>query len=148
MTLHDAITDLIERPVSDAEAIDVIGEVRHAEQRLAEYRRGLMSETPPGDGERYALVEANSSVPSFNEHAIFSSVMDRFAMDDIGDVIRFLYEQRVIELKWTRTKLESWMRLHDISIHIAQHEVGPGDAEHIGLVWKQSLRLTERSDND
>ena len=128
----EAVTGM---PVSDEELPDTIGYVQRAERRLAEYRRGLMSEAGPGEGDDYVIVEGRSATRSYSPSSILLDVMA--ATDgDMVEAVRLLTERRAAELKFRWTELRRMFDQLGITLKVHPGEITDGDEAHVGEVWK------------
>ena len=135
--LTEAVDDLGEWPIPEQDSVDVVGEVRAAEKRLAELRRRLVSEMDGTEtGIHYQAYESRSAKRSYNTNGLLAA----FADYGHGDPLRLLLHGNAVELKWRWTQLQSVADVWDVTLPIAKHEIADGDPDAlIGEVWSRRV---------
>ena len=128
---------------------DVAGRVRKVERDLADYRRGLLAETPDVEGKDYKLVTSRRSSRSFNSVRIISDVADAIG----GDFVSALNELRMagaLKFTWTWTKLEQFFGARQLDLEIRNKEItddGNLDAPHVGVKWSEYTRVEGKKED-
>ena len=129
--------------VTDDDLPDVIGEVQSVERRLAEFRRGLLAEAGPSEGDEWVITEARSAARTFNPSAILTDVVERTEMGPLA-AIHLLINKRACELKWRWTDLKRVLGELGITLRTHPGEVEDGDDAHVGEVWKSTLTVQHK----
>lgn len=137
---HDAINELIAWPVPGDQVVDTIGRVRVLEIKLAEYRRGLETETVSGDvGEQYRVTESRSARRTYNTDGLLAA----FGGADEG--LRKLMDCDAVRLTWRWSELQTAAQHYDVTLAIAKHEIEDGDPDtHVGEVWSIKTRVVAK----
>jgi len=138
--MAEAVTRCV---VPDEDMPDTIGEVQAVERRLADWRRGLLSEAGPGEGDNWILKDANSAVRSFNDSKILADVGDA-TEQSLPGVLRLLIAKRAVDLKWRWTELRRLFNELNLPLTVAHQEIEDGDEAHVGEVWKRTLSVTHK----
>lgn len=141
--LHWAVESVTGMPVADDELPDVIGYVQHAERELAGFRRGLMSEAGPGEGDDYVIVEGRTATRSYSPSSILSDVMAAADADPV-EAVRLLLERRAAELKFRWTELRRLFDQLGITLKLHPGEITDGDEAHVGEVWKSTTAVQHK----
>lgn len=143
LTLHldsiaAAATALAAAAIPEHQLVDVAGDLRHAERRLADLRRNLESEIPPGAvGEKYKAVERRSAKRSYNSEALVRLFRDRWEAPSDSDALYELWRAGVIDVAWRWTDLQRAADKWDVTLGVAKHEIRDGDdSVHVGEVWR------------
>lgn len=139
--LQPALDQLRQTGITDTQAPDFCGALRHYERLLADLRRALLAETGEQTGERYEIRDAGSWAYSFNPSGILSDVMARC---DVGpfEAVRMLRDEGAADLVFRKSGLEAFYLKHRMGLHTVQGEAVEADdveAPRLGRVWRPRL---------
>ena len=134
------IHELISLPAPAEEKVaDIVGEVRALEVRLGEWRRGLLVETPEGEGVNYRVTTGHKATRSYNTAAIL------YAIDgDPARALRTLRAADVVRLQWRWSQLQRFFASTGRDLVVTNHEItdsGEIDGPMVGQVWEDVTRL-------
>ncbi len=138
--IHKSLRELKALPTPEAPGVvaDLLGEIRHIETLLADWRRGLQAETEDGTGEAYEIVTRRKCKRSFNVARILYDVA-KAAETSLDDALFELQRRGAVKVtvKWTDLK-KSFDAL-GVSLTTAPREISDGDLDdaHVGEVWTE-----------
>ena len=128
---------------SPEETADVLGELRHIETLMAEWRRGLTAETPDAEGTKYRTVTKRRAKRSYNLTRIIIDVQNALYEDrgqaSAWDAVKELMGADAVRLTIRWTDLNKLFGLWDIPLTKVQHEIEDGDEgpAHVGEIWDE-----------
>ncbi len=138
--IHNSLKELKDLPTPEApgDVADLLGEIRHIETLLADWRRTLQAETEDGQGQAYEIVTRRKCARSFNVARILLDVAK--AGDTTLDDALFELQRRgavKVTVKWTDLK-KAFDGL-GVSLTLAPREIVDGDLDeaHVGEVWTE-----------
>ncbi len=138
--IRQAIRDMMDLPTPEpAETADLIGDLRQIEILLAEWRRGLLVETPDAEGQRYRTVTRRKAKRSYNTTKIIHSVATELDLDTLT-AIRRLREAGAFKFTVRWTDLKKAFALWDLDLVTSSHEVadeGDISGAHVGEQWDE-----------
>ena len=137
--LEQITREVIRRPVPESETADTAGRLRHVEKQLADHRRAITDEVGACDGTMYRLAESRYAERSFNMSAILLALVDHYG--DLASALRALIDSGAADLRFRYTTLAKLFAQNGIELRRAPHEVGDGDEQHVGEVWKSRINI-------
>lgn len=141
--IYGELRNLIQLPQPTPEEVaDVVGELRHIETLMAEWRRGLVAETPEAEGKKYRTVKKRRAKRSFDKDKIILDLQAAMAKEhgqaSAWDAVRELMKGHAIRLTVRWSDLKKLYALWDIPITVAAHEIEDGDGKaHVGEIWEE-----------
>lgn len=131
----------------DTEIADVLGEVRHLETMLGDWRRSLLVETPKVEGDNYKVEETRKATRSYNTAGILIAAAHGRPLDE---TILELRDQDVVRLQWQWSKLNRYFADHRLELRVAKGfeipDDGNLDGPHVGEVWETTTRLVPKEE--
>lgn len=141
---RDNLRNLVELPQpSPEEVADILGEIRHIERLMADWRRSLSAETPDAEGKNYRTVTKRRARRSYNTTRIIGDVQVALAKErgeaSAWDAIRELMGADALRLQVRWSDLKKLLALWDIPLVVAQHEIEDGDLAEaqVGEIWEE-----------
>lgn len=138
--IHQSLRELKDLPTPENPGVvaDLLGEIRHIETLLGDWRRGLQAETEDGQGQAYEIVTRRKCKRTFNVARILLDVAQ--AGDTTLDDALFELQRRgavKVTVKWTDLK-KAFDGL-GVSLTTAPREIADGDLDeaHVGEVWTE-----------
>ena len=129
-------------PSSDEDLVDLAGECKSLESRLAEHRRMLLSEVA-GDvtGEHWSLEQGRVAKRTYNDDRILSDLLSAADTNNLIDLLLILRDKDVVRFQWQWSKLKRLLEDWQLGLRIKAGEVESGDEEMIGEVWTSRATL-------
>ena len=135
--LERAATDL-QLPAVGDEA-DWLGRLDKVLRKLRDKRKTVLDELDgPTAGEAYRVAENRSASRSYNTAGLLSSFADK------GWTLQDLTRADAVRLSWRWTELKRAATQADVTLSVAQHEIGDDgdvDAPLVGEVWKSRYQV-------
>ncbi len=136
--IHNSLRELKALPTPENPGVvaDLLGEIRHIETLLADWRKGLQAETEDGAGTAYEIKTTRVCNRSFNlTRAIVDTAdaIDGSFHDGLDELVR----RDAIRVSGQWKKLKAAFVALDIPLVIAAHEIVDGDLDeaHVGEDW-------------
>lgn len=138
MTIEKLETAAAELTLPEDDVADWLGRVDAVIRKLSGLKRTTMAELDrPVSGSAYRVTESNSAKRSYNSARIITAFAEK------GWTVPDLVNQDAVRLSWHWTGLKQAVRIADVDLHVAQHEVEDGDldAPMVGEVWKSKYQI-------
>lgn len=120
---------------TETETIDILGEVREVEKKLASERKMAMSEIPKGsEGEDWWVKQGRKCNRTYNDSQLLIKVADAKDMTPI-QAIGFLLNNRILTIEWRWTELKELIHELKLETLIANRPILAGDQADIGEDW-------------
>lgn len=158
MALHRAARGLINSPIPEDEAVDVVGEVAAIISDLQALIKSLKSEmAPEATGKAYTATTSRSAKRSYNTQGLLAATQEALAdkiMEDemrhvtMIDALKTLMAADAVRLTWRWTELQAAAIEHDIPMTIVRHEIEDGDPKAlVGEVWTEATSVGAKHAN-
>lgn len=131
---------------TEAERIDLLGEINSINAELAELKRMHGAEVQDKDtGEKWAVKRGRTAVRSYNTPKLLARAANDLNVP-LATAIGYLRDADVLRLTWQYTNLKKFVAENDMTISVAQHEVADGDDEDMGEYWKDNTPRYVKAD--
>ena len=129
-------------PAADEDLVDLAGECKSLESRLAEHRRLLLSEVA-GDvtGQHWSLEQGRVAKRTYNDDKILSDLLSATETPDLLALLLMLRDKDVVRFQWQWSKLKRLLEDWQLGLRVKAGEVESGDEEMIGEVWTSRATL-------
>jgi hypothetical protein len=117
--------------------VDVLGTINHVATAINVEKRRAASEMQTGDhGKTWKVEQSRRGMRSYNTSGIIGSIGEQFGHDSRWETIRMLLFDKVITIEWSWTNLEKLMKLHNLDLRVARHEIEDDDPDFdYGEFW-------------
>ncbi len=126
-------------PENPGDVADLLGEIRHLETLLAEWRRGLMAETEDAKGEEFEIVTRRKAKRSFNLSRILYDLGKAAGLDTF-EMIMDLQTRKALTLSVRWTDMKKAFEFFDVPLVTQSREIeddGDLEAPHVGELWTE-----------
>lgn len=128
----------------DSNIVDALAEIREIEKGVASERKLGAAEVEPGQmGKDWSFGQSNVAKRSFNHVTIIRKFAESRDTSMLA-ALAYLILNDAVRLQWQISKLKPLIRIDNISIETAQHEITEGDSADIGEVWGLGYPTYER----
>jgi hypothetical protein len=128
----------------ESNIVDALGEIREVEKGVASERKLGASEVEPGQvGQDWMLKQSKVATRTFNHANIIKKFADARDTSMLA-ALAYLISNDAVRLNWQISKLKPLIRIDNITIETAQHEITEGDSADIGEVWGLGYPTYER----
>ena len=138
--IHRDLKNLRALPTPEApgDVADLLGEIRHIETLLADWRRTLQAETEDGQGQAYEIVTRRKCKRSFNVARILLDVA-KAGGTTLDDALFELQRRGALKVTVKWTDLKKAFDGLGVSLTLAPREIVDGDLDeaHVGEVWTE-----------
>jgi hypothetical protein len=130
---------VVEAAVTEQQAPDVIGRLKHITSRLTDHTRLLRAETPEHvRGKAYTTVPGKGKWDrSYNTQSLLVTFL-KARGGDLSALFKELLAEKAITLGWRWSDLEKYAARHGVTLRIVKgREVADGDPDgDVGQIWK------------
>jgi len=134
----------------DGEIVDALGTINSTQTAIGNIKLGTAAEVETEtEGKQWLYEQSRKGMRSFNNAGMFVTLMRELDFESLTNLLLFLMERDIIRLTWQWTKLEKLLRIRNIDLRIAHHEVSEGDPDYdMGEYWKPGSSSYKRTTNE
>lgn len=126
-------------PESPGDVADLLGEIRHLETLLGQWRRGLMAETESAAGDNFEIVTRRKAARTFNLSRIIADLSEASGLSTFHTLMEMKQRDALrMTVRWT--DLKKIFELYNIAMTVAPREIeddGDLEAPHVGELWTE-----------
>ena len=114
----------------DDRLVDVLATINSTATQINVEKRRAASEVQDGDhGETWKVEQGRKGVRSFNTSNLVTKIGIQLGHVTSWETIRMLLFDKVIKIEWSWSNLEKLIRVHNLDLAVARHEIEDGDPE-------------------
>ena len=134
----------------DSQLVDALGTINSVQTSIGSIKLGTAAEVETEtEGSYWRYEQSRKGMRSFNNAGMFVTLMRELEFESLTNLLLFLMERDIIRLTWQWTKLEKLLRIRNINLRTAQHEVSEGDPDYdMGEYWKSGSSSYKRMEED
>lgn len=142
-----AVKKAIIEATGTKDLVDLMAVLKDNRATVWDFIKQGTSELESGDdGHTYVAKVSRSAARSYNTSRLLLKFAEAFDKPML-ETIQILVAHKVVSLSWSWTNLKQVIRLYDVPLVIAQHEITDGDPESdIGEVWSNGSVTFDRKE--
>ena len=135
---------------SDEQLVDALGMVNSTQTAIGGIKLGAASEIETEtEGAMWRYEQGRKGMRSFNNAGMFATLMRELDFESLTNLLLFLMERDIIRLTWQWSKLEKLLRIRNIQLRIADHQISDGDPDfEMGEYWETGSTSYKRLEED
>jgi hypothetical protein len=117
--------------------VDVLGTINSVATAINIAKRSAASEMHAGDtGETWEVEQGRRGMRSYNTSGMLSTIGNHMQHSQVWTTIKMLMDTGVLKLEWSWTNLEKLIKVMNLDLRVARHEIEEGDPDYdMGEYW-------------
>ncbi len=134
----------------EGQLVDALGTINATQSAIGSIKLNTAVEVEAEtEGAKYRYEQSQKGMRSFNNGGMFLTLMVALDYKSLVNLLKFLMERDIVRLSWQWTKLEKLLRIRNITLRVASHEISEGDPDFdMGEYWKPGSQGYKRLEED